>query len=150
LECWTFGKEHIQRDCLENQGGRPHIYIAQEVQNARDVGQRIPCIYAVLDNRKENHQAFIIEMEGKLCDQVFSILIDPGSNSSYVNANLVDKCCLHKEVHEESWLVKFATGTKKRVHHWVRDYAFELNGMPTSTHLNVLPLGSYSMIFGMD
>ena len=39
---------------------------------------------------------------------------------------------------------------KKRVHHWVRDCAFELNGMPTLAHLNVLPLGSYSMLLGMD
>jgi len=43
-----------------------------------------------------------------------------------------------------------AIGTKKRFHHWVRACAFELNGMLTTTHLNVLPLGSYSMILGMD
>ena len=39
---------------------------------------------------------------------------------------------------------------KKRVHHWVRSCALELNGMTTTTHLNVLPLGSYSMLLGMD
>ena len=44
-------------------------------------------------------------MDGKLCDQVVSILIDPRSNYSYVNPNLVDKCGLNKEVHAESWLV---------------------------------------------
>ena len=41
-------------------------------------------------------------------------------------------------------------GTKKIVHHWVRACAFELNGMPTSTHVNVLPLGSYSLLSGID
>jgi len=46
--------------------------------------------------------------------------------------------------------VQYATGTKKRVHHWVRACAFELNGMPTSSQLNVLPLGSYIMLLGMD
>lgn len=55
-----------------------------------------------------------------------------------------------EEVHAESWLVKMAIGTKRRVHHWVRPCVFELNGMPRSTHLNVLPLGSYSMLLGMD
>jgi len=35
-------------------------------------------------------------MEGKLCDQVVSILIDPGSDYSYFNPNLVDKCGLNK------------------------------------------------------
>ena len=44
-------------------------------------------------------------MDGKLCDQVVSILIGPGFNYSYVNPNLVDKCGLNKEVHAESWLV---------------------------------------------
>ena len=53
-------------------------------------------------------------------------------------------------MHAKSWLVKLATGTKKRVPNWVRACASELNGMPTSKHLNVLPLGSYSMILGMD
>ena len=46
--------------------------------------------------------------------------------------------------------MNFATSTKKRVHHWVRACASKLNGMPTLAHLNVLPLGSYSMILGMD
>jgi len=64
-----------------------------------------------------DHQASIIDMDGKLCDQVVSILNDPRSNYSYVNPNLVDKCGLNKEVHAESWLVQLAIGTKKRVHH---------------------------------
>ena len=46
--------------------------------------------------------------------------------------------------------MQLATGTKKRAHPWVRACALELNGMYTSTHLNVLPLGLYSMILGMD
>ena len=45
--------------------------------------------------------------------------------------------------------MQLATSTKKGVHHWVRSFVFELNGMPTTTHLNVLPLGSYNMILGM-
>ncbi len=28
--------------------------------------------------------------------------------------------------------------------------AFEINGVSTSIHLNVLPLGSYSILLGMD
>ena len=53
-------------------------------------------------------------------------------------------------MHAKSWLLLLAIGTKRRVHHWVRSRAFELNGMPTLSHLNVLPLGSYSMFLGMD
>ena len=52
-------------------------------------------------------------MDGKLCDQVISILIDLGSNYSYVNPDLVDKCGLNEELHVESWLGKLATCAKK-------------------------------------
>jgi len=114
-----------------------------------DVGHRIPRIYATMDNKQVDHHASIIEMDGMLCDQVVSILIDPRSNYSYINPVLVDNCGLRKEVHAKSWLVQLATSTKKRVHHWVRACAFELNCMLTTTHLNVLPLGSYSMLLGM-
>jgi len=78
------------------------------------------------------------------------ILIGPIYFYSYISPNLVDKCCLNKEVHSDSWLVQLATCTKKIVHHWVRSCEFKFNGMSTSTHLNVLPLGSYSMMLGMD
>jgi len=81
-------------------------------------------------------------MDAKLCDQVIYIFIDLGYNYKYVSPDLVDKCGLSKEFHAEYWLVQLATGTKKRVHHWVRACAFYLNGMPTTTHLNVLPLRS--------
>eukprot|EP00253_Pinus_taeda_P027395 PITA_27395 len=151
LQCWICGKDNHKRDCPDCQsGGRPKIYSAQEAHTVNDVGHNIPRIYAVVDNRQANHQASIIEMDGKLCDQVVSILIDPRSNYSYINIELVDKCYLRKEVHVESWLVQLATCTKNIVHHWVRTCAFELNGMPTTTHLNVLPLGLYIMILGMD
>ena len=39
---------------------------------------------------------------------------------------------------------------KEAIHHWLRACAFELNGMLATTHLNVLPLGLYNMILGMD
>ena len=68
-----------------------------------DVGQSIPWIYATFDKSEVDHQASIIDMEGKLYDWVVSILIDPRSNYSYVNPDLVGKYGLYKEVHAEFW-----------------------------------------------
>jgi len=99
---------------------------------------------------KVDYHASIIEMDDKLCDRVVSFFIDPGSNYSYVNLDMVDKCGLNKEVHAEYLLVQLDTSTNKRVYHCVGACTFELNGMPMSTHLNVLPLGSYGMFLGMD
>ena len=142
LQCWICGKEHLQKDFSLYQGGIPQIYSAKEAQIVVDVGQSIPQIYATLDNIQEDHQESIIEMDGKLYDQFVSIFIDLGSNYSYVDSNMVDKFGLGKEVHTESWLVQLSNGTKKRVHNWVTPCEFELDDMPTSTHLSVLPLGS--------
>jgi len=78
-----------------------------------DVGKSISRIYVALDNRQANHQASFIDMDGKICDQAVSILIEPRSNYSHVNPDVVDKCGLNKEVLVESWLVQLATGKKK-------------------------------------
>lgn len=102
LQCWICGKYHYNKGCQLYQGGRPHIYNAQEAQTIGDVGHSIPWIYAAMDNKKTNHQASIIEMEEKLCDKVIPILIDIISNYSYVNLDLVDKCGFRKQVHAES------------------------------------------------
>ena len=61
-----------------------------------DVGHNIPRIYAATDNRRADHQASIVEIDAKLSDQVVSILIDPISNYTYINPDLVDKCGLVK------------------------------------------------------
>ena len=52
-------------------------------------------------------------MDNKLYGQVISILIDHGSNYSYVNPDLLDKCGLNKEVNAESWLVHLDTSIQK-------------------------------------
>ena len=85
-----------------------------------------------MENRQVEHQAYIIEMDGKTCDQVISILIYPISNYSYVSPDLVDKCGLSKELHVESSLEELVIGRKRPVHHWVISYAFDLNGMHTT------------------
>ncbi|MCY6488320.1 hypothetical protein, partial [Actinobacillus pleuropneumoniae] len=84
-------------------GSRPP-YLQCSGHTTSDVVHKIPQIYAVVDNRQADHQASIIKMDSKICDQVISILIDPGSNYSYVSSDLVDKCGLSKELRAESWL----------------------------------------------
>lgn len=89
-------------------------------------------------------------MEGQIHDQTISVLIDLGPNYSYVIAVLVNKCNLFKELHEEAWLVLLAIGTESKNNHWVRSCALELRNMGTKSHLNVLPLGEYVILLGMN
>jgi hypothetical protein len=71
----------------------------------------MPQIYAALDNREAEHQASVVETEGTIVNHLVSILIDPGSNLSYVAPQTVEKCKLQQVKHVKSWLVQLAIGT---------------------------------------
>ena len=57
---------------------------------------------------------------------------------------------LKKLNHNESWLVQLATGTKKKVREVVEKCPSVMNGLVTCVDMNVLPLGSYGVLIGMD
>jgi hypothetical protein len=44
--------------------------------------------------KQADHQASVVEMEGMIANRLVSILIDPGSNLSYVAPHTIDKCKL--------------------------------------------------------
>jgi hypothetical protein len=51
----------------------------------------MPQIYAALDNRQTDHQASVVDMEGMIANHLVSILIEPGSNLSYVTPQTIEK-----------------------------------------------------------
>jgi hypothetical protein len=67
------------------------VYNIQQDTIVNNVASSMPQIYATLDNRQEDHQALVVEMEGMISNHLVSILIDPGSNLSYVAPQIVDK-----------------------------------------------------------
>jgi hypothetical protein len=79
------------------------------------VAKSVPRIYAVVENRQADHQASVVELEGIISKQPISILIDPGSNLSYVSPQVVEACSLQRKKHAKSWLVQLAIGTKRKV-----------------------------------
>jgi hypothetical protein len=110
----------------------------------------MPWIYATLDNKQADHQDSVVEMEGMFSNHIVSILIDPSSNLSYVAPQTIDKCKLKQLKHVKSWLLQLATGTKRKVTDFILAYGFIMNGFPTQENLNILPLGSYDLLIGMD
>ena len=64
-----------------------------------------PRIYAALDCRQEDHQAIMVEIEGKILNTSVSIRIDPGAYWSYVAPKIVDLCKLGKVKHIKPALV---------------------------------------------
>ena len=50
----------------------------------------------------------------------------------------------------KSWLVQIATGAKRKVISFVKDCIVNMDQFETYMKLNVLHLGSYDMLIGMD
>ena len=63
---------------------------------------------------------------------------------------VVEICDFKKLKHSKSWLVQLATGTKRKVNEIVEKFPLEMNGLVTYADLNVMPLGSYDILIGMD
>jgi predicted aspartyl protease len=55
------------------------------------MGKNIPRIYAALDNKQVEFQSHMIEVKGKINNQLISILIDSGASHSYLDPNMVER-----------------------------------------------------------
>lgn len=78
------------------------------------------------------------------------IIIDPRSTLSYISPAKIEKCELRNEKQRKPWLVQLATGTKRKLTKFNEKCLVNLNGMNTQLNLNILPLGSYYVLIGMD
>jgi hypothetical protein len=47
-------------------------------------------IYAVVENRKADHQAYVVELEGIIFQQPIYVLIELGSKLSYVSPQVIE------------------------------------------------------------
>jgi hypothetical protein len=114
------------------------------------MGRSMPRIYAALDNKQAEFQSHMIEVEGKINDQPIAILIDSGASHSYIDPNIVEIFHLQRRKHGKSWLVQLATRAKRRINELVKDCPMDMNGLSTKEYLNIIPLGSYDFLIGMD
>ena len=115
-----------------------------------DVANEMPIINATLENRQANHQTSMVEIQGMIQNKHVSILIDPGASLSYVSPSIEEKCKWHLKKFEKSWLVQLATGTERKVVNYVENYEMFMSQFKTQVKLNVLPLGSFDVLIGME
>jgi hypothetical protein len=72
------------------------------------------------------------------------------TSHSYIDPRVVEGLHLTRSKHEKSWLVKLATGTKRKFTKLFKSYSVDMKGISTKVELNILPLGSYDCLIGMD
>ena len=90
------------------------------------------------------------EIKDIIKDKPISILIDPGASLSYVSPRIEELCKLQQDKFEKSWLVQLAIGTKRKVTSYMKKYEIMMNELNTHGGLNILLLGSYDFLIGMD
>jgi hypothetical protein len=122
----------------------------QQVVTVEDMGRNVPRIYAALDNKQVEFQSHMIEVEGKINDQPIVILIDSGASHSYLDPKMVERFQLPRSKLGKPWLVQLATGEKRKINEMVKACPMEMNGLHTKVDLNIIPLGSYDCLIGMD
>ena len=110
----------------------------------------MPRINTALENRQADHQTSMVEVQGMIQNQYVSILIDPCPSLNYVSPSIVEKCNLSSKKIKKSWLVQLATETKRKVVNYVENCDLLMSQFKTQVKLNVLPLGSYDVLIGMD
>jgi hypothetical protein len=114
------------------------------------MGRNVPRIYVALNNKQAEYQSHMIEVEGMINNQTIAILIDSGTSHSYIDPNMVESLHLPRNKNGKSWLVQLATGDKRKVNEMVKSCLMDMNGLNTRANLNILPLGSYDYLIGMD
>eukprot|EP00253_Pinus_taeda_P014098 PITA_14098 len=130
--------------------GTEQLSQIHEVSTVGEVGRSILRINVVLEDRQAEYQPTMVEFEGNISNLTVSVLIDPGATLSYVSPKVVERCKLQSTKFKNPWLVQLATGAKRRVVAKIKDCSFTIAGQPVTTDLNVLPLGSYDILIGMD
>jgi len=116
----------------------------------KEMGGSMPRIYAALDNKQAEYQFPMIEVEGKIGNQPIEILTDSEVGHSYINANIVEIFHLQRSKHKKSWLVQLAMRAKRKINELVKDCPIDMNGLNTKVDVNIIPLGSYDCLIGMD
>jgi hypothetical protein len=83
-------------------------------------------------------------------NQTITILIDSRAIHSYIDPNMVESFNLPRNKHGKYWLVQLDMGAKRKVNEMVKLCLIDMNGLSTREYLNILPLGSYYFLIGVD
>ena len=68
----------------------------------------------------------------------------------YISPRIIELCKLVPIFFYKPWLVQLATDTKRKVTSLIKNCKLMMNDFITHDDLNILPLGSYDLLIGMD
>jgi len=113
IKCWGCEGDHMHKDFPHKGDSMRTMHNIQKVGTVDDVGRSMPRIYTTLENRQEDYQSHMIEVEDNINNHTISIFIDYRVIHSYINPNMVDIFKLDGYKHGKYWLVQLAIGMKE-------------------------------------
>lgn len=91
-KCWGCCEPHLLRDCPHNPRSDQNIQVFHEATIMNDIARNIPRKKEALEDRQEEHQSIIIDMEDTLSNQHVFILIDSRASFIYIGPQVVEQC----------------------------------------------------------
>ena len=92
----------------------------------------------------------MVETIGAIKGTSLSILFDSSATYSFISPSIVGKCSLEVVKQGIGWQVKLASRTKVSTDSLIQQCKLDLREFTTSVDLQVIPLGSYDIVLGMD
>jgi hypothetical protein len=90
IQCWGCQGNHKYSDCPHKNGKVRVVHNVQQVETMENMGSRMPRIYTALEKKQAEYQLHMIEVEGMINNQPFTILIDSGASHSYIDPRVVE------------------------------------------------------------
>ena len=106
---WGCGENHVLKYCPYKIGNHRGIHNIEEATIVEYMEKETPKIYGALDGNQANHQAIVVEVEGKIAKKTLSIFFDTGSPHSYVTSKVGEIYSPKKKKHTKSCLFQLAT-----------------------------------------
>ena len=90
VKCWECQGPHYAKFCPNRKRQFNNVHTIQDEEKFGYVANEMPRINAALENRQEEHQNSMVEVQGMIQNQYVSILIDLGASLSYVSPSIVE------------------------------------------------------------
>jgi hypothetical protein len=150
MQCWGCKGYHMNIDRSRRSEKVNIAHNVQQYETIEDMGRSVPRIYAALDNKQDEIQLQMIEVEVKINNQSIALLIVSGASHSYLDLKMVERFNFPRSKLGKPWMVKLSTKSKNKISDMVKACPMNLNGLNNIAELNIMPLGSYDYLIGMD
>ena len=107
-------------------------------------------IYATLDPSGRNCQFIVLEAEGEYEGNSLTFLIDSSSSHSFISPSTAKRLGLKAQPTGKKLRASLANGSSILAEEQVLTISFQLSGHPTTQEFQILKMGKFQGILGMD